>query len=89
MDYGMYVMFNNMTGFYEGISLFRTDAQAAHRFSDAASKAGVDLSEYKLFRLGLFDILTAKVKLLPNPELIPFITKGGLESEMKKVDVKE
>lgn len=85
MDYGMYAMYNSMTGFYEGISLFRTDAHAARRFADAAQKSGVDLSEYSLVKLGSFNILTADMKPLSKPEIVPFIVKGGLESVMDEV----
>lgn len=88
MDYGMYAVYNSMTGFYEGISLFRTDAHAARRFGEAATKSGVDLAEYSLVKLGTFDILTAEMRPLSKPETIPFSIKDAVESEMDSKDLK-
>lgn len=56
MENQVYVMYNKLSGRYESVMSFPSDAIAIHRLSDK-----IDLKEYDVCRIGSIDINTGLV----------------------------
>ena len=89
MKMNMYVVKNELNGLYEGISLLRTDAMAARTFSDMAAKSGMNQDDFKVYRIGEYDIENGLISDHYAPVCIPLNVKTPIESAMVEKEVSD
>lgn len=65
MENQVYVMYNKLSGRYESVMSFPSDAIAIHRLSDK-----VDLEEYDVCRIGTISIVDGTIKPCPPVRLV-------------------
>lgn len=87
MKMNMYVVRNELNGLYEGISLLRTDAMAVRTFGEMASKSGMNQDDFKVYRIGEYDIENGLISDHYAPVCIPLNIKSPLESVMTEKEV--
>lgn len=89
MTMNKYVIKNEVSGIYDGIFLFKTDAMASRKVSYDFVKIDMfNTQELSLLCIGTFDTETGDETILDVPRLVPFDNRYIAEHECS-ADVKE
>lgn len=73
MRFQMYVVENTLMELYDGIQLFRNDAQAQKSIVAIAKERGLDLSENRLYAIGEFDNETGRCVVWDSPRRVTLL----------------
>lgn len=82
MKMNKYVIKNEVSGIYDGIFLFKTDAMASRKVSFDLSKVDMfDMNDLRLYCTGTYDTETGDETIFDVKRLIPFDNRYLTEDE--------